>query len=79
MLFRGVAPLEVEPTIGIAAESGFEAHSLPLFTENSLQVSETNVIQGLEPCRGVWRKEVDPNTLASKVQNQVVLEIGEIQ
>lgn len=60
-------------------ESSLQVDSLPLLTENSLQVSEASAIQGLIPCRGVRGKQVDPRPLASKVQNQVVLEIGEIQ
>ena len=63
----------------MAEESSLQVDSLPLLTENSLQVSETNIIQGLIPCRGVRGKQVDPHPLASKVQNQVVLEIGETQ
>ncbi len=71
--------MKVEIAIGMVEESSLQVDSLPLLTENSLQVSEASAIQGLIPCRGVRRKQVDPNPLASKVQNQVVLEIGEIQ
>lgn len=71
--------MKVEIAIGMVEESSLQVDSLPLLTENSLQVSEASAIQGLIPCRGVRGKQVDPRPLASKVQNQVVLEIGETQ